>query len=123
MDRTNARHLAAHQIPEPVDLIVCDASFIGLRTVLETPLGFLRPGGFLIALIKPQFEVGKSRLGKKGVVRDPELHNDVCQTIKNWLQQRPGWSVLGIEESPIQGPEGNIEFLIGAHFQNSVTES
>ena len=122
LDRTNARHLAAHQIPEPVDLIVCDASFI-MRTVLETPLGFLRPGGFLIALIKPQFEVGKSRLGKKGVVRDPELHNDVCQTIKNWLQQRPGWSVLGIEESPIQGPEGNIEFLIGAHFQNSVTES
>lgn len=119
LERTNARHLTAHHIPEWVDLIVCDASFIGLRTVLEKPLSFLRPGGFLIALIKPQFEVGKAKLGKKGVVRDPDLHLDVCHTIKTWLLERPGWSVLGIEESPIQGPEGNTEFLIAAHFQAS----
>ncbi|SDH34879.1 TlyA family RNA methyltransferase [Roseospirillum parvum] len=111
-ERTNARHLTAEAIGEAVDLVVCDASFIGLRTVLPASLALVRPGGMVIALIKPQFEVGKARVGKGGVVRDPALHDEVKATIAEWLGGLPGWSVLGIEESPITGPEGNREFLI-----------
>ncbi|MCG8693119.1 MAG: TlyA family RNA methyltransferase, partial [Minwuiales bacterium] len=111
---TNARYLSSAEIPEPPDLIVCDASFIGLRTVLLAALNLAAPGARLIALIKPQFEVGRGRVGKGGVVRDPALHAEVCDTISRWLDGLPGWSVLGIAESPIKGPEGNIEFLIGA---------
>jgi 23S rRNA (cytidine1920-2'-O)/16S rRNA (cytidine1409-2'-O)-methyltransferase len=114
MERTNARILDRAQIPEPIDVVVCDASFIGLRTVLPAPLALTAPGAWLIALIKPQFEVGKDRVGKKGVVRDPALHEEVCATIAAWLAEQPGWSVVGIEKSPITGPEGNVEFLIGA---------
>jgi len=113
LERTNARHLTAEHVPEPVDLVVCDASFIGLRTVLPAALDRVRPGGALVALIKPQFEVGKARVGKGGVVRDPALHAEVCETIRAWLAERPGWSVLGVTDSPIHGPEGNAEFLIG----------
>ncbi len=114
LERTNARHLGAGQVPEPVDLVVCDASFIGLETVLPAPLALTRPGARLVALIKPQFEVGKGRVGKGGVVRDPALHEEVCRRIEAWLDGRPGWSVLGLVESPITGPEGNKEFLIAA---------
>lgn len=114
LERTNARHLTPEHISEPVDLVVCDASFIGLRTVLPAALALTKPGAHLIALIKPQFEVGKDRVGKKGVVRDPELHAEVCKTIGDWLDGQDGWSVEGITESPIKGPEGNIEFLIYA---------
>jgi len=112
MERTNARHLSAADIPEPVDMVVCDASFIGLETVLPAALELTRTGAVLAALIKPQFEVGKGRVGKGGVVRDPELHQEVCERIRDWLSSRPGWRVEGISESPIQGPEGNREFLI-----------
>jgi 23S rRNA (cytidine1920-2'-O)/16S rRNA (cytidine1409-2'-O)-methyltransferase len=118
MERTNARHLTGEQIPEPVDLVVCDASFIGLRTVLPAALALVRPGGALVALIKPQFEVGPERVGKGGVVRDPALHAEVCETIRAWLDGLAGWSVLGITDSPISGPEGNREFLIGAGLEN-----
>jgi 23S rRNA (cytidine1920-2'-O)/16S rRNA (cytidine1409-2'-O)-methyltransferase len=114
IERTNARHLTAAEIPEPVDLIVCDASFIGLETVLPAPLALAAPGAHLVALIKPQFEVGPGQVGKGGVVRDPALHAAVCARIAAWLGARPGWTVLGIEESPITGPEGNKEFLIAA---------
>ncbi|MCF8483503.1 MAG: TlyA family RNA methyltransferase [Rhodospirillum sp.] len=117
LERTNARHLTPDMIPEPVDIIVCDASFIGLRTVLPAALSLAAPGAHLVALIKPQFEVGKDRVGKGGVVRDPALHEEVCETIRDWLGGIPGWTVLGITESPIKGPEGNIEFLIGGRFQ------
>ena len=113
LERTNARHLTAAQIPEPVGLVVCDASFISLRTVLPAPLALTRPGAALVALIKPQFEVGKGRVGKGGVVRDPALHTEVCQAVADWLGGLPGWMVLGIVPSPLLGPAGNREFLIG----------
>lgn len=116
LERTNARLLSAAEIPEPVGVIVCDASFIGLEVVLPAALALAAPGAALVALIKPQFEVGKERVGKGGVVREPELHREVCDRISAWLGARPGWQVLGVTESPIKGPEGNIEFLIGARF-------
>ncbi len=117
LERTNARHLTAEQIPEPVDMVVCDASFIGLETVLPAALALARPGAVLAALIKPQFEVGKGRVGKGGVVREPELHAEVCERIHAWLDGLPGWRVEGITESPILGPEGNKEFLIVGRFE------
>ena len=112
LEKTNARHLGAEQIPEPVDLVVCDASFIGLQVVLPAALALTKPEAWVVALIKPQFEVGKGRVGKGGVVRDPLLHAEVCGQIEQWLAARPGWSEQGIVESPITGPEGNKEFLI-----------
>jgi 23S rRNA (cytidine1920-2'-O)/16S rRNA (cytidine1409-2'-O)-methyltransferase len=114
LEKTNARHLTAAEIPGPVDAVVCDASFIGLRTVLPAPMALAAPGATLIALIKPQFEVGKGQVGKGGVVRDPALHEAVCAEIRAWLDTEPGWSVVGLTESPITGPEGNKEFLIAA---------
>ncbi|MBM3950413.1 MAG: TlyA family RNA methyltransferase [Rhodospirillales bacterium] len=113
LEKTNARNLDSRLIPEPPRLIVCDASFIGLETVLPASLALAAPSVHLIALIKPQFEVGKGRVGKKGVVRDPALHREVCERIEAWLIGQ-GWRVLGITESPIEGPEGNKEFLIAA---------
>ncbi len=112
LEKTNARHLTAEQVPDPVDLVVCDASFIGLQTLLPAPLALARPGARLISLIKPQFEVGKGNVGKGGIVRDPALHEEVCTRISAWLAARPGWDVLGLTESPILGPDGNKEFLI-----------
>ncbi|WP_119304393.1 TlyA family RNA methyltransferase [Dongia deserti] len=114
LERTNARHLSPKEIPEPTDWVVCDASFIGLETVLPTALSLTKPTAMAVALIKPQFEVGPDRVGKGGVVRDPALHQEVCERIHAWFQRQPGWSVLGIVESPILGPEGNKEFLIAA---------
>ncbi|UZK67502.1 TlyA family RNA methyltransferase [Sphingomonas sp. M1-B02] len=112
-EQTSARVLTDAHIPEPVDLIVCDASFIGLAKVLEVPLGFARPGARLAALIKPQFEAGREEVGKGGVVRDPEIHSRVCREVSEWIAAR-GWRVIGVTQSPITGPEGNVEFLIGA---------
>lgn len=114
LERTNARHLTHEQISDLADIVVCDASFIGLRTVLPAALALTKPNACLIALIKPQFEVGKDRVGKKGVVRDPVLHAEVCETISAWLDGLPHWTVSGIVESPVTGPEGNVEFLICA---------
>ncbi len=114
LEKTNARHLSAEQVPEAVDAVVCDASFIGLETVLPAPLRLARPGAFAVALIKPQFEVGRERVGKGGVVRDATLHEEVCTRIRAWFESLPGWRVLGLEPSPILGPEGNREFLIAA---------
>ena len=114
LERTNARFLSTTQVPEGVDLVVCDASFIGLQTVLPAPLSLTRPGARLIALIKPQFEVGRTLVGKRGIVRDPLLQAEVCHRITDWIEKQPEWSVLGIVESPILGTKGNREFLIGA---------
>lgn len=113
LEKTNARHLSAAEIPEAPDIVVCDASFIGLETVLPAALALAKPGAVVVALIKPQFEVGKDRVGKGGVVREPELHAEVRARIAQWLP-RIGWTVFGEDESPIQGPEGNREFLIAA---------
>ena len=114
MEKTNIRDITRAQIPEPVDLIVCDASFIGLRTALPNALALAAPGAHLAALIKPQFEVGKGRVGKGGIVREPELHQEVVDTITGWLGEQSGWQVLGVTDSPITGADGNREFLIGA---------
>jgi 23S rRNA (cytidine1920-2'-O)/16S rRNA (cytidine1409-2'-O)-methyltransferase len=113
LEQTSARILTAAHIPESVDLIVCDASFIGLAKVLERPLTFASPHARLLALIKPQFEAGREEVGKGGVIRDASVHARVCDEVSAWLTER-GWSVDGIVQSPITGPEGNIEFLIAA---------
>jgi 23S rRNA (cytidine1920-2'-O)/16S rRNA (cytidine1409-2'-O)-methyltransferase len=113
LEQTNARHLTPEQVPEPVDIVVCDASFIGLAKVLETPLKLARPGAKLVALVKPQFEAGRAEVGKGGVVRDPTIHERVCAEAADWVCSQ-GWDVLGVTQSPITGPEGNVEFLLGA---------
>jgi 23S rRNA (cytidine1920-2'-O)/16S rRNA (cytidine1409-2'-O)-methyltransferase len=112
-EQTNARGLDATIIPESVDLVVCDASFIGLAKVLEAPLTLATPGAKLVALIKPQFEAGREKVGKGGVVRDPAVHDRVCAAVQLWVESQ-GWTVIGLTPSPITGPEGNIEFLLGA---------
>jgi 23S rRNA (cytidine1920-2'-O)/16S rRNA (cytidine1409-2'-O)-methyltransferase len=112
-EQTNARNLGSSIVPEPVDIVVCDASFISLAKVLEAPLRLARPGARLVALIKPQFEAGRQEVGKGGVVRDPAVHDRVCAEAKAWVESQ-GWAVLGIVPSPITGPEGNVEFLLGA---------
>ena len=112
-EQTNARFLTKEQVPEPVDIVVCDASFISLAKVLEAPLKLAKPGTKLVALVKPQFEAGREEVGKGGVVRDPIVHERVCTQAKGWVEEQ-GWTVLGVTESPIKGPEGNVEFLLGA---------
>ena len=112
-EQTSARILTEAHIPEPVDIIVCDASFIGLAKVLERPLSFAKPGARLLALIKPQFEAGREEVGKGGVVRDAAVHQRVCDQVVAWLTDS-GWQVAGVTQSPITGPEGNIEFLVAA---------
>ncbi|HEV2867156.1 MAG TPA: TlyA family RNA methyltransferase [Allosphingosinicella sp.] len=112
-EQTNARYLTADIVTEAVDLIVCDASFISLGKVLDKALGFARPGGRLVALVKPQFEAERHEIGKGGVVRDAAVHERVCAAAAAWLESRR-WAVAGVEPSPITGPEGNVEFLIAA---------
>jgi 23S rRNA (cytidine1920-2'-O)/16S rRNA (cytidine1409-2'-O)-methyltransferase len=114
LEKTNARHLTAQNIPAEIGALVCDASFIGLQIVLPAALKLCTPGAFAVALIKPQFEAGPEHVGKGGVVRDPAIHDAVCEKIATWWAALPGWTVLGVERSPITGPEGNVEFLIGA---------
>lgn len=113
MERVNARHLTAAEIPEPITALVCDASFIGLRVVLPAAMALCAPGAWAVALIKPQFEVGPA-VAKGGVVRDAAVHDRVCAEMAEWWAGLPGWRVLGVEASPLLGPEGNREFLIGA---------
>jgi 23S rRNA (cytidine1920-2'-O)/16S rRNA (cytidine1409-2'-O)-methyltransferase len=110
----NARYLTRQAIPDPIDLITCDASFIGLATLLPAPLSLAAERAGLVALIKPQFEAGPAEIGKGGVVRDPAVHRAVCEHVSGWVAAQPGWRVIGIAESPIQGPAGNREFLLHA---------
>lgn len=114
LERTNARRIGHDQVPDAIDVVVCDASFIGLETVLSAPLALTGPGARLCALIKPQFEVAKQDVGAGGIVRDSTLHRAVCDRIEAWLAAREGWRVLGIEPSPVTGADGNVEFLIAA---------
>ncbi|MEQ7873014.1 TlyA family RNA methyltransferase [Sphingomonas sp. ASV193] len=112
-EQTNARDLTREIVPEPVDVVVCDASFIALHKVLDAALDLARPGARLVALVKPQFEAGRAEVGKGGVVRDPAIHARVCGEAAAWVESK-GWRVIGVERSPITGPEGNVEFLLGA---------
>jgi len=112
-EQTNARSLDASIIPEAIDIIVCDASFIGLAKVLEAPLKLAKRGAKLVALVKPQFEARRQEIGKGGVVRDAAVHARVVAEAKTWVEAQ-GWTVVGITPSPITGPEGNVEFLLGA---------
>jgi 23S rRNA (cytidine1920-2'-O)/16S rRNA (cytidine1409-2'-O)-methyltransferase len=112
-EQTNARTLDASVIPEPVDIVVCDASFIGLAKVLDAPLKLAKPGAKLVALIKPQFEARRQEIGKGGVVRNAAVHARIVAEAKTWVEAE-GWTVVGITPSPITGPEGNVEFLLGA---------
>ena len=116
LERTNLRYVTQEQIPEPLDLAVCDVSFISLRLILPAVRPLLRPGGDMICLIKPQFEAGREKVGKKGVVRDPAVHTEVVRSIFAFCLQN-GFDVLHLDYSPIKGPEGNIEYLI--HLQRS----
>ncbi len=113
LEGVNARHLTRRHVPVPPDLIVCDASFIGLAKVLEAPLGLAAPRAALVALVKPQFEARREEIGKGGVVRDAAVQQRVCEAAADWVAGR-GWRVLGITRSPITGPEGNVEYLLAA---------
>lgn len=113
LEQTSARILTPAEIDRPCTWVVCDASFISLAKVLEVPLKLAAADCQLVALIKPQFEVGRGEVGKGGVVRDPALHARVCDEVRVWIEGL-GWQVQGIVESPITGPEGNVEFLIAA---------
>ena len=112
-EQTNARYLTAEIVTAPVDIVVCDASFISLAKVLDAAIELARPGARLVALVKPQFEAERHEIGKGGVVRDPEVHARVCEAVAAWIASR-GWTVAGIAQSPITGPEGNVEFLLAA---------
>jgi 23S rRNA (cytidine1920-2'-O)/16S rRNA (cytidine1409-2'-O)-methyltransferase len=113
LERTSARLLTPEQIDAACDWVVCDASFISLAKVLAVPLRLAAARCRLVALIKPQFEVGRGEVGKGGVVRDPALQARVCAEARVWLEGE-GWTVEGITRSPITGPEGNVEFLVAA---------
>ena len=114
LEGVNARDLAPGRIAEDVDVVVADVSFIGLRLVLPPSLKRVRPGGWLVALIKPQFEVGREWVGKGGLVKDEAVRDEALKAIVGWLGGQSGWSVLGTLESPIKGGDGNREYLVGA---------
>ncbi len=113
LEQLSARLLTPDHIDRPCNWVVCDASFISLSKVLEVPLQLAATPCQLVALIKPQFEVGREEVGKGGVVRDPALHARVCEEVRGWIEGL-GWEVQGIATSPITGPQGNVEFLIAA---------
>lgn len=116
-EKTNARYLTADTVSDPIGALVCDASFIGLTTILPAPIGLCVAGAWAIVLIKPQFEDAAAAAKGKGVIRDPAVHQAVCERIQTWWSGLAGWTVAGITESPITGPEGNREFLLGASLQ------
>ncbi|MEE2694050.1 MAG: TlyA family RNA methyltransferase [Pseudomonadota bacterium] len=118
LEKTNARHLTPQQIPEPVQIVTCDASFISLTKILPTPLTFAEDKAYLVALIKPQFETSPEHISKGGVVRDPRHHHSACEKIRSWITMQTPWTPLGIEPSPITGPKGNREFLIAARLNS-----
>lgn len=110
MERTNVRYVTPEQLGEPLDLSVIDVSFISLKIVLPVIKTFLKPTGQVLCLIKPQFEAGKEKVGKKGVVREPKTHIEVLDSFVD-LARSLDFNILGLTFSPVKGPEGNIEFL------------
>ncbi|MFT8736559.1 MAG: TlyA family RNA methyltransferase [Zymomonas mobilis] len=112
-EQLSARLLTKEHIPEEVDIVVCDVSFISITKLLEIPLSFAKNGGHLLALVKPQFEAHKDEVEKGGIVRDPEVRKRVCSEVGDWLETL-GWRVTGLEKSPITGHDGNVEFLLAA---------
>jgi 23S rRNA (cytidine1920-2'-O)/16S rRNA (cytidine1409-2'-O)-methyltransferase len=116
LEKTNARYLTKEIINELIEILVCDVSFISLKKVIVPNLNLLKNKSTIIALIKPQFESKKNEL-KKGVVRDSQIHERICNETKDWFESVCGCKVLSIIESPIKGPKGNIEFLITAKYQ------
>jgi len=110
MERTNIRYVTPQDLGEPLDLSVIDVSFISLKIVLPTIRTLLKPNGQVLCLIKPQFEAGKEKVGKKGVVREPEIHQEVLDSFVQTVTDL-GFTILGLTFSPVKGPEGNIEFL------------
>lgn len=118
LEKTNARNLDAALIPEPIDGLVCDASFISLTAVLPVPMGFVKPGGWLLTLIKPQFEADYADITKGGIVRDAAVQQEVVDRISVWIGEQPGWTLDGVVDSPITGQDGNREFLLFAHKNN-----
>jgi 23S rRNA (cytidine1920-2'-O)/16S rRNA (cytidine1409-2'-O)-methyltransferase len=114
LEGLNARELRAADLPERPDLLVCDVSFISLKLVLPPALALARPGAFLIALIKPQFEAGREAVAGSGIIRDVAIHRNICDEITHWLAAVPGWHVIGLVASPVMGADGNAEFLIAA---------
>ena len=113
LEATDARTLDRTRVPEPPQLVVCDASFIGLAKVLPAALALAAAGADLVALVKPQFEVGPERVGKGGIVRDMAARADAVAGVRAWLEQA-GWPVLGEAESPVAGGDGNVEVLLWA---------
>lgn len=113
LEGQDARRLDRTLMPEPVELVVCDASFIGLAKVLPAALALTAPGADLVTLLKPQFEVGPERVGKGGLVRDPAARAEAVAAVRDWLEGQ-GWTVRAETESPIAGGEGNVEFLLWA---------
>ena len=111
LERTNVRYLTEEQVPEQADFASIDVSFISLTMVLLPVKARLRPEAELVALIKPQFEAGREKVGKKGVVREKETHLEVCEKVIRFAEEN-GFTVLGLEFSPVRGPEGNIEYLL-----------
>jgi len=123
LEGVNARRLTEREVPWPVDLLVCDASFIGLDKILPAPMALAAPGARLIALIKPQFQLDRSAVGKGGIVRDPARHREACDSVTQWLDAQPGWHVLGVTESPITGAKGNLEFLVAAELSPAAEDN
>ena len=112
-EKINARHLNETQVPDDFQLIVCDVSFISLKLALAPALSMAQKGCQLLALIKPQFEVGRAGLDKGGIVKDDDLRAQIVQEISSWVSAQ-GWQVFGVNDSPITGPDGNHEYLIAA---------
>lgn len=111
IERTNARHLSREQVPEPVDLLVSDVSFISLTKVLPACAPLVKPGGWVFVLVKPQFEARREEIGKNGVVRDETVRQRCVEEVCSFAEREFGWRRLGVVESPIKGPKGNQEYI------------
>lgn len=121
LERTNIRHLEPDKVLEPIDFASIDVSFISLTLVLPVLRQFLKENGEVVCLVKPQFEAGKGKVGKKGVVREPEIHFEVLKKILDFCNEN-GFCVMGMDFSPVKGPEGNIEYLYHLSHTNKVSK-